>query len=460
MKTRILSLILTLALLLSALAGCSRTGEPSGSSAEPEETKPDYSWFSFPEETGKLIVYTNGSDFSALLAPALEIFKERYPGVEVSYQTYGEDEYRDLIRTEIPAGRGPDLVLFSSATFPDIYKTMSTDIFIDLNPYFALDGEINLSDFVEPVMDGGVLNGKRYVAPLNYDVPIILTTESILSEVGMTVDEIKTCDGFCEGAERFHEKYPDSTLYFDYVAGVFPYMHEIRSLYKNFGFQFIDFSTGQVDVDEARFRQCMDLVKLYYDPDYDVTDMSKNDVDYYYAGGGLTKRLFMYDDMNAAGYGMYLNSKTFLNMDGEEPVLFLQSNQHDGVTAEICTGAVIPQASANKANAWNLLKILLSDGIQGGHDKGNWDLSYFWSGYPVRRSSLRSALLDGTNPPPAGAELDRFIALVQSPTEALLIPQIYRRYINEEMLPYVTGEKSWDDCWKSFLNTVELYKDE
>ena len=61
---------------------------------------------------------------------------------------------------------------------------------------------------------------------------------------------------------------------------------------------------------------------------------------------------------------------------------------------------------------------------------------------------------------PDGPEFDEFVALIQSPTEALLIPQAYRQFINEEMMPYIRGEKSWEDCWKSFLNTVELYKDE
>ena len=64
---RILSLILTLALLLSAFAGCGgKTETHAGSSGQnsengdaPAETETDYSWFSFPEETGKLIVYTD-----------------------------------------------------------------------------------------------------------------------------------------------------------------------------------------------------------------------------------------------------------------------------------------------------------------------------------------------------------------------------------------------------------------
>ena len=180
MKTRILSLILTLSLLLTALAACGGIGEP----AEPGETEPDYSWFSMPEETGKLEIYSPGNAYSSLLNPAIEILKDLCPGIEVNYTVLSNEEFETRIRTEIPAGGGPDLVLMADGTFRDIYKTMQTDLFEDLNPYFGTDEEIALSDFVKPVMDGGILNGKRYLAPLNYELPVYLTTQSILDEVG------------------------------------------------------------------------------------------------------------------------------------------------------------------------------------------------------------------------------------------------------------------------------------
>ena len=138
-----------------------------------------------PEETGKLEIYSSGNEYSSLLNPAIEILKDLYPEIEVSYTILSADEFETRIRTEIPAGGGPDLVLMADGTFRDIYKTMQTDLFEDLNPYFGTDEEIALSDFVKPVMDGGILNGKRYLAPLNYELPVYLTTQAILDEVGV-----------------------------------------------------------------------------------------------------------------------------------------------------------------------------------------------------------------------------------------------------------------------------------
>ena len=458
MKTRILSFILALALLLPALAGCGKSEDPPKPDGQ-TETEADYSWFSMPEETGKLMLYSPGNFHSALLNAAIDIFKQLYPEIEVSYTILGDDEFETRIRTEIPAGKGPDLVLMMDTTFPDIYKTMATGLFEDLNPYFGTDEEIALSEFVQPVMDVGLMDGKRYLAPLNYKLPILMTTQSILDELGMTAEELETCDGFCEGAVRFREKHPDSTLYFD-TGGINPTLSDMIALYRSFGFNLINYETGEVDVDEALFRQCMDLAKLYYDPGYDTDEDAVWDIPYYGAGGGLHLKLFPYDSFSGDNYMSYVTSKTFLGADGEEPVMFLPSNQRDGVTAETVFGAAIPKGAANKSAAWKLLKILLSDEIQGGHDENNWNTSYFRVGYPVRLSATKAVMDHGEEMTPDGPEFDRFVELVQSPTDAVIVPEAYIRYLKQCMLPYVYGEKGWDDCWKSFMSTMELYKDE
>nr|MCR5264207.1 hypothetical protein [Clostridiales bacterium] len=47
-----------------------------------------------------------------------------------------------------------------------------------------------------------------------------------------------------------------------------------------------------------------------------------------------------------------------------------------------------------------------------------------------------------------------------SATRADMIPEILTRYFALEMTPYIRGERSWDDCYKRFLNTLVLYASE
>ena len=467
MKPRILSLILTLVLLLSAFAGCSGEGKtPAGSSGQnsdngdaPAETEPDYSWFSMPEETGKLIVYTDAMTGGSVMKPAVRVFEELYPDVEVEYKTMGEEEFKTVIQTELPAGRGPDLLLFDSTVIPDIYKTMSTGLFEDLNPYFTGDEEIDLSDFITPVMDGGVQNGQRFFAPLNYDVPLMMTARSSLDEIGMNADEIKTCGGFLDAAALFHEKHPDATLFIDTFPGVGPEYGILGMLYTNFGFNLINYETGEIEIDDDLFRRCADLVKLYYNPDYDPKDTSlvEESDGWYNSGWAVWTKHCFFDNFDTFLSGMDAVSVRLESM-GDELVMLAQTNQRDGITAQLYMNTAIPKGAQNKLNAWRLLKILLSDEIQGGHDETRWGLPYFWAGFPVRRDSLRGYLWQD------GMEDDdvfkQYMEVIQSPTEALMLPQIYRKYINEEIMPYIHGERSWEDSYKRFLNTLELYKDE
>ncbi len=474
MKNRFLSLILVLVLLLSCLAACksgdspstteggTSAGKPAQNSNEvPAETEPDYSRFEMPEATDKLTVYANEDNLKSLLDPAIRIFRELYPDVAVDYQICGQDEYVERIRAELPAGRGPDLVLLDSGTLLDIYKTMSTGIFADLNPYFAADDEIDLADFLAPVMDGGMMHGKRFLAPISYDTPLLATTRSILEEIGMSEEAVTTCDGFIEAARRFRELHPDGDLYID-TCQVEPYYANIRALVLNFGFDLINYEKNEVEVDETLFRQCMDLVKLYDDPDYDENDMSKMYLAdrTYMIGGGLALKTCLFDNVTLSLLG--LEQKLYnLSERGEELILLAQTDQHDGVTAELCYNAAIPEGAANKRNAWRLLKILLSDEIQGGQDPDRFNLPYFWVGYPVRRESIKPYLsTDISLMGVSDEDTECFIAAVQSPTDALLLPKIYRQYIMDSFLPYIRGDKPWEQCWKQFMNTLELYKDE
>ena len=433
---------------------------PADEAVETEWPAPDYSDFTMPGETGELVVYADAAMGRSVMNPAIRIFEELYPGVKVDYRTMNEDDFEAAIRTEIPAGRGPDLLLFTVTDIPDVYKTASTGLFADLNPYFLRDEEIDLDEFVVPVMDGGGLRGQRFFAPINYDMPLLVMARSTLDEIGMTEEEIKTSDGFLEAAARFHEKHPTATLFIDSFGGPRENF-DIHNLYNNFGFNLIDYDTMEVGFDEEMFRRCVDTVKLYYNPDYDPNDTSlvEESDGWYNSGWAIHTKHCLFDNMGTA---LMLTDQTSwrLTEAGDEMVLLAQTNQHDGVTAEMVMNTAIPTGAKNKLNGWRLMKILLSDEIQSGHDETRWGLPYFWVGYPVRRESLRDFIWQDD----MGMEEDEFFArymeVVQSPTEALTLPPIIKRYINLEILPYVRGEKSWDDCYERFVSTLELYASE
>ena len=99
---------------------------------------------------------------------ALEMFEQRYPDVEVTitrqedqnYET-AREEYIQILKNEVMAGKGPDLILFTDE-FEDVYKTMDAGAFCDLTPYMQQDADF-WNEYSKPVLDGGVYKEKQYV---------------------------------------------------------------------------------------------------------------------------------------------------------------------------------------------------------------------------------------------------------------------------------------------------------
>ncbi|MBR5680619.1 MAG: hypothetical protein IKX19_08180, partial [Clostridia bacterium] len=309
-----------------------------------------------------------------------------------------------------------------------------------------------------PVMDGGVQNGQRFFTPLNYQMPLLVTAQSTLDEIGMSADELNTCDGFFKAAELFHEKYPESTLFIDTFGGA-PEISNIVTLYTNLGIQLIDYEKGEIRIDEEEFRRYVDLVKLYYNPDYDPDEAKiiEESDGWFNSGWAIHAKNCLIDDFSTDLMGLDATSYHLKDI-GDDMVMLAQKNQQDGITATMVMNTAIPTGAKNKLNAWRLMKILLSDDMQGGHDETRFGLTYFWTGFPVRRDSLRDFLwMEGME---EDEVFKQYMEVVQSPTEALMLPRVYRKYLSEEILPYVRGERSWEDAYKRFLNTLELYKDE
>ena len=57
-------------------------------------------------------------------------------------------------------------------------------------------------------------------------------------------------------------------------------------------------------------------------------------------------------------------------------------------------------------------------------------------------------------------KIEEFCSLAERIDHAVLAPPILVRYFQMEMMPYVQGNRSFNECYENLKNTVELYKDE
>ena len=123
-------------------------------------------------------------------------FEESHPKVKLNIDILPTEEqersaYLQKLRTQIMQGKGPDLYLLPTDTmltigdagvvtrvyieplFQDVALAMKNGLFMDISAQYDADEALGKESLNTAVMDGGVVEGKRYVLPLRYDIPVI-----------------------------------------------------------------------------------------------------------------------------------------------------------------------------------------------------------------------------------------------------------------------------------------------
>ena len=99
--------------------------------------------------------------------------------------------YLQQLRTEILQGGGPDCYLLSTDNtlildepeqytyveveplFADVGPAMRNGLFYDISLLYDANDSFGKDGLNSRIMDAGMVDGKRYVLPLRYDMPVI-----------------------------------------------------------------------------------------------------------------------------------------------------------------------------------------------------------------------------------------------------------------------------------------------
>ncbi len=187
-----------------------------GESAPRENDLPDIPVTELPQEApsepATLRVLSNtvdpsqsgpGMDFELRRLAAR--YQEEHENVTIEVEFLSTDsELRknqvDRLRTEILAGKGPDIFLMSSTCqtydgsyyrkefedlFPDVALAMRNGVFCDIRTLYDADEALGKEALDAAVMDAGVVRGARYVLPLRYNFPMVLADREALDDSGM-----------------------------------------------------------------------------------------------------------------------------------------------------------------------------------------------------------------------------------------------------------------------------------
>ena len=256
---RLRRLALTAAVCL-CLAGCqapSAGGQPAGASSA--SARPDepvalsvYLPKQYADPTTHYPIYEKLMDY-----------QQAHPDIELTFVTPASNDLAEReaiinqLSAEILSGGGPDLFIMEGHRwteinlFPDIEKAMVNGTFLDLTEAMEKEGLSREEDFYTAVLDAGQWEGRQYILPLGFSVPLMVSAADVLNASSFDLQRaMHTMDTLLTELLRIHQE--QSIL----VIASFDALGALAQ-------PVLDHEAHEVRLDTAAARRALELEKVF-----------------------------------------------------------------------------------------------------------------------------------------------------------------------------------------------------
>ena len=118
---------------------------------------------------------------------AIELFQQKHPGITISYEFAGFQDYFTKMTTQATGGNLPDLMQQDYAT---LTQWVSNNLLRPLDDYVS-DGTINLSAVPKNSLDGGRIDGKLYAVNLGNNSQTMVLDVAAFEKAGVGLPDTK-----------------------------------------------------------------------------------------------------------------------------------------------------------------------------------------------------------------------------------------------------------------------------
>lgn len=213
MKKRLVNMLLSAALILTAVSGCGTTSD-SPEQAETGKVNETVQANGTDEKTEeKLTVWCWDPAFNInAMNVAGEIYKQDHPDFELEVVEISASDIYQKLATSAAAGMTeeelPDIILFDDTLISQVAVAFP-DVLLDLT-----DSGIDFSSFAESKVECSVVDGKNYGVPFDSGAAIAAYRTDVLAEAGYTIEDFTdiTWSEWIEKAEVVKETTGKSLL--------------------------------------------------------------------------------------------------------------------------------------------------------------------------------------------------------------------------------------------------------
>ena len=445
-----------LCLALVCLAGLTACA-PGDADPAPIEVPPPV------EQTneGLNIWYTDYGMMVKYLDAAVTQYNQLHPDHPVTADKYfadssseSNDEATQQMLTEVMAGSGPDLIFFDVGNM-DIEKMVRRGVFADLEPYFEADN-FDWSGYNQAVMDAGVWDGQRLVIPLQYNFPMLYTSQTALDETGFSIENCDTFGGLLDEIEAMQAD-PSQT------REVFRAKYTFYNFAQYAGIPYVDYDQQKADLSFPELKRGAEIFNNLDGLELGFLDDGINGAADIRDGKALWNCPFPPVD------GFYTGPEVINTFD--DMVMMPIRDVNGGIQAEVTWAVAVRNNSPNLQNAYEFIKYLLSA------DFHTETLGYRWLYYSVLDSAneayFQDTVYNRAAPlvPPENSygldsvddrqeDFDELMSYTRQITGAYFSCAETNFMRNMRMCGFLSGEVSYEDAAQQAERQMDLYLSE
>lgn len=406
-------------------------------------------------------------------------FNKSHEDVRIKVIDYSKyDEYDDegnmtssgetQLKNDIISGETPDMLLTSGGAF--VYNLGSKDLLEDLYSYMDKDDELTREDVVPNILKAGEINGKLMSLSDSFTISTLVAKKKFVDKDSWTADELIST------YEKRSNK--DMHLFGSNTRA------DLLSLVYYALFEKIDYEKGTCNFkDDPEFKKMLEFVEKFDTidlEDEEATEEYFEKQQEYYSGGAFKNEKVLLDEL-----GIYDVDGIVTKLNGEyvgEDICFIgyPTNKENGAVMTTSTSYSILSTSENKDVCWEFIKSLFTKDISS-DDSGNM----YYMGIPSYKKSF-DAFLDKTMKKPSyvngdgqkeeydyyfydgseegvpveplSKEQRDFVAdfILSSTTSLNAIDSDAESIISEELMAYVSGEKTADEVVELLQDRISL----
>ena len=210
-------------------------------------------------EKKKISIYCgNPNSIGLIMGIAITKYNNTYKDSEMKKVLITSEEE---LATELMAGGGPDVMVMSAKDMPSMNMLMKNGIFADMDPLISEDKDISISDFNEHIMACGIQNGKRYIIPVGYGMPVLISTKSVLQNNNIQINpENWSLKELSKIVKKFRTENAGKEKYFFNIINE----EYFSTLMESSGINLVDYINKKSNFNTPEFIDLLEIYKEFY----------------------------------------------------------------------------------------------------------------------------------------------------------------------------------------------------